>query len=128
MIPSGSGTLSAELIHQFLERHNMKKKIVIIDSDGRETVVEGNFDKAVNVRLETEPEKYWFSVKSCGTGHFRTLIDSDCYPEFLATGSESKKQAILNYIGFIVKFHGDKGFYWIERELEGALKELKNHE
>lgn len=106
----------------------MSKQIVITDSNGKETVVEGNFENAVNVKLEDKPEMYWFTIDRNYEGRFRTNSDN-LYASFQKEGAaKTKREAVANFIKWTVT-HGinDFGVSYCVPFLEIAVKELKNY-
>lgn len=104
----------------------MKKQIVVTDSNGKETVVEGNFDDAVNVKLENVQERWWYSTTN-NVSRFHTTslsLEGVVTPPAAST----KKEAILTYIKHRIELRDRCTADMLQKKLEIAVKELKNHE
>lgn len=106
----------------------MSKQIVITDSNGKETVVEGNFENAVNVKLEDKPTKIWLDV-DLKNGCTYLNKPGNWNPTFIEESvGKTKEEAVRNYIKAIVTYSIDKyGVSFCVPFLEIALKELKKY-
>lgn len=107
----------------------MEKQIRIVDSDGKETILEGNFENAVRVEiLEKKPEMYWFET-SFFIGRFRTEPYKGCSPEYMETGANTKKDAIVKYITYLCTTHYNRGHKGADflKHLDASMEELRKH-
>lgn len=107
----------------------MEKQIRIVDSDGKETILEGNFENAVRVEiLEKQPEKYWFETPGFKS-RFRTEICNGWCQKYKETAASTKKDAIVNYIAYLCTcFYKEiNDGKWFVEHLDASMEELRKH-